>query len=105
MISDNIQCSASIGITQHTHSATKVQYSYPELLLSVKKYTEKILRYTHMGQKAVPYAYGTPRWVYAYGTSHTCMGQYMHTGQNITNALEYEASLSNLNMYVLLCVP
>ena len=36
-----------------------------------------------MGQKVVPYAYGNPIWVYAYGPSHTRMGQYTHTGQNI----------------------
>ena len=34
-----------------------------------------------MGQNAVPYAYGRPIWVYAYGTSHTRM-VYTHMGQN-----------------------
>ena len=35
-----------------------------------------------MGQDVVPYAYGCPIWIYVYGTSHTCMGQYTHIGQN-----------------------
>ena len=32
-----------------------------------------------MGLKVVPYAYGNPLWVYAYGPSHALMEQYTHT--------------------------
>ena len=38
-----------------------------------------------MGQYPVPYTYGRPIWVYAYGTSHTRMGQYTHMEQNNIN--------------------
>ena len=33
-----------------------------------------------MGQKVVAYVYGNPIGVYAYGPSHTSIGQYTYTG-------------------------